>query len=71
MIQKNLLGRLHAFLNSCNEETVDDFFFFFVQDERLKKLVEQHGPDAWRLIANYFPVSNKSHGRNAKLSNYL
>ncbi|XP_060755750.1 myb-related protein A isoform X2 [Neoarius graeffei] len=26
------------------------------EDERLKKLVEQHGPDAWRLIANYFPT---------------
>ncbi|MCJ8745860.1 hypothetical protein PDJAM_G00135230 [Pangasius djambal] len=26
------------------------------EDERLKKLVEQHGTDAWRLIANYFPT---------------
>ncbi|XP_036377323.1 myb-related protein A isoform X1 [Megalops cyprinoides] len=25
------------------------------EDEKLKKLVEQHGTDAWRLIANYFP----------------
>ncbi|XP_017572207.1 myb-related protein A isoform X1 [Pygocentrus nattereri] len=26
------------------------------EDERLKKLVEQHGTDAWKLIANYFPT---------------
>ncbi|KAK3541304.1 hypothetical protein QTP86_020974, partial [Hemibagrus guttatus] len=26
------------------------------EDERLKKLVEQNGTDAWRLIANYFPT---------------
>uniref|UniRef100_A0AAY5EMA5 V-myb avian myeloblastosis viral oncogene homolog-like 1 n=1 Tax=Electrophorus electricus TaxID=8005 RepID=A0AAY5EMA5_ELEEL len=26
------------------------------EDERLKKLVEHHGTDAWRLIANYFPT---------------
>lgn len=57
-------------LNTANKETYVDFFFL-VQDERLKKLIEQHGTDAWRLIANYFPVSNKSHDRNANLSNYL
>lgn len=27
------------------------------QDEKLKKLVEQHGTDSWKLIANFFPVS--------------
>uniref|UniRef100_A0AAY4AJ24 Uncharacterized protein n=1 Tax=Denticeps clupeoides TaxID=299321 RepID=A0AAY4AJ24_9TELE len=26
------------------------------EDERLKKLVEQHGTGDWRLIANYFPT---------------
>uniref|UniRef100_W5L2W2 MYB proto-onco like 1 n=3 Tax=Astyanax mexicanus TaxID=7994 RepID=W5L2W2_ASTMX len=26
------------------------------EDERLKKLVEQHGTDAWKLIANCFPT---------------
>ncbi|XP_076869497.1 myb-related protein A isoform X2 [Brachyhypopomus gauderio] len=26
------------------------------EDERLKKLVEHHGTDAWRLIANFFPT---------------
>uniref|UniRef100_A0A8C1FCG4 MYB proto-onco like 1 n=1 Tax=Cyprinus carpio carpio TaxID=630221 RepID=A0A8C1FCG4_CYPCA len=26
------------------------------EDEKLKKLVEQHGSDAWKLIANYFPT---------------
>ncbi|XP_050954822.1 myb-related protein A isoform X2 [Labeo rohita] len=26
------------------------------EDEKLKKLVEQHGTDAWKLIANYFPT---------------
>ncbi|XP_039540544.1 myb-related protein A isoform X2 [Pimephales promelas] len=26
------------------------------EDEKLKKLVEQHGADAWKLIANYFPT---------------
>ncbi|KAG5268794.1 hypothetical protein AALO_G00216570 [Alosa alosa] len=31
------------------------------EDERLKKLVEQHGTDAWRLIANYFP--NRTDGQ--------
>ncbi|KAF7668833.1 hypothetical protein LDENG_00279530 [Lucifuga dentata] len=25
------------------------------EDEKLKKLVEQHGTDSWKLIANYFP----------------
>ncbi|XP_031706066.1 myb-related protein A isoform X1 [Anarrhichthys ocellatus] len=25
------------------------------EDEKLKKLVEQHGPDSWKLIANFFP----------------
>nr|CBN81936.1 Myb-related protein A [Dicentrarchus labrax] len=25
------------------------------QDEKLKKLVEQHGTDSWKLIANFFP----------------
>ncbi|XP_076017225.1 myb-related protein A [Genypterus blacodes] len=25
------------------------------EDEKLKKLVEQHGSDSWKLIANYFP----------------
>uniref|UniRef100_A0A8C3AWY7 MYB proto-onco like 1 n=1 Tax=Cyclopterus lumpus TaxID=8103 RepID=A0A8C3AWY7_CYCLU len=24
------------------------------EDEKLKKLVEQHGPDSWKLIANFF-----------------
>uniref|UniRef100_A0A8C3AXN8 MYB proto-onco like 1 n=1 Tax=Cyclopterus lumpus TaxID=8103 RepID=A0A8C3AXN8_CYCLU len=28
--------------------------FFSPQDEKLKKLVEQHGPDSWKLIANFF-----------------
>ncbi|XP_031440111.1 myb-related protein A isoform X2 [Clupea harengus] len=31
------------------------------EDERLKKLVEQHGTDTWRLIANYFP--NRTDGQ--------
>ncbi|KAK2870119.1 hypothetical protein QQF64_021924 [Cirrhinus molitorella] len=26
------------------------------EDEKLKKLVEQHGTDSWKLIANYFPT---------------
>uniref|UniRef100_A0A8C1WQ14 V-myb avian myeloblastosis viral oncogene homolog-like 1 n=1 Tax=Cyprinus carpio TaxID=7962 RepID=A0A8C1WQ14_CYPCA len=26
------------------------------EDEKLKKLVEQHGTDAWKSIANYFPT---------------
>ncbi|XP_056307085.1 myb-related protein A isoform X1 [Danio aesculapii] len=26
------------------------------EDEKLKKLVEQHGTDGWKLIANYFPT---------------
>ncbi|XP_052399262.1 myb-related protein A-like isoform X3 [Carassius gibelio] len=26
------------------------------EDEKLKKLVEQHGTDTWKLIANYFPT---------------
>ncbi|XP_051970888.1 myb-related protein A [Xyrauchen texanus] len=26
------------------------------EDDKLKKLVEQHGTDAWKLIANYFPT---------------
>ncbi|XP_051538564.1 myb-related protein A-like [Myxocyprinus asiaticus] len=26
------------------------------EDEKLKKLVEQHGTDAWKLIANFFPT---------------
>ncbi|XP_029313791.1 LOW QUALITY PROTEIN: myb-related protein A [Cottoperca gobio] len=25
------------------------------EDEKLKKLVEQHGPDSWKLISNFFP----------------
>nr|XP_057915648.1 myb-related protein A isoform X2 [Doryrhamphus excisus] len=25
------------------------------EDDKLKKLVEQHGTDSWKLIANYFP----------------
>ncbi|XP_051910472.1 myb-related protein A isoform X2 [Hippocampus zosterae] len=25
------------------------------EDEKLKKLVEQHGTDSWKLLANYFP----------------
>nr|XP_046148769.1 myb-related protein A isoform X1 [Oncorhynchus gorbuscha] len=25
------------------------------EDERLKKLVEQHGTDSWKLVANHFP----------------
>ncbi|KAL2085181.1 hypothetical protein ACEWY4_018501 [Coilia grayii] len=31
------------------------------EDERLKKLVEQHGTDAWRVIANYIP--NRTDGQ--------
>ncbi|RXN25802.1 myb-related A isoform X1 [Labeo rohita] len=31
------------------------------EDEKLKKLVEQHGTDAWKLIANYFPVIELVH----------
>uniref|UniRef100_A0A8C1Q7F9 V-myb avian myeloblastosis viral oncogene homolog-like 1 n=1 Tax=Cyprinus carpio TaxID=7962 RepID=A0A8C1Q7F9_CYPCA len=31
-------------------------YLFHAQDEKLKKLVEQHGSDAWKLIANYFPT---------------
>ena len=27
------------------------------QDEKLKKLVEEHGTDSWKLIASLFPVS--------------
>lgn len=26
------------------------------QDEKLKKLVEQHGTDSWKSIASHFPV---------------
>lgn len=26
------------------------------QDEKLKNLVEQHGTDSWKSIANHFPV---------------
>lgn len=33
------------------------FFLTPSQDEKLKKLVEQHGTDSWKLIANLFPVS--------------
>lgn len=33
------------------------FFLPSSQDEKLKKLVEQHGTDSWKLIANFFPVS--------------
>uniref|UniRef100_A0A3Q2Y4H2 Uncharacterized protein n=1 Tax=Hippocampus comes TaxID=109280 RepID=A0A3Q2Y4H2_HIPCM len=25
------------------------------EDEKLKKLVEQHGTDSWKLLSNYFP----------------
>lgn len=48
-------------VNASNETTIADPFYL-VQDERLKKLVEQNGTDVWRVIANYFPVSNKIHG---------
>lgn len=33
------------------------YFLSPSQDEKLKKLVEQHGTDSWKLIANLFPVS--------------
>lgn len=36
------------------------FFLSSSQDEKLKKLVEQHGTDSWKLIANVFPVSISS-----------
>lgn len=36
------------------------FFLSSSQDEKLKKLVEQHGTDSWKLIANLFPVSLSS-----------
>lgn len=56
-IQKNL----HEPSNDCEKthllKTLLITLFYFLQDERLKKLVEQNGTDAWRLIANYFPVS--------------
>lgn len=43
---------LHALCTIC-------FFSIslFLQDEKLKKLVEQHGTDSWKLIATLFPVS--------------
>lgn len=28
-----------------------------IQDEKLKKLVEQNGPEDWKVIANFLPVS--------------
>lgn len=33
------------------------FLFSTFKDEKLKKLVEQHGTESWKLIASFFPVS--------------
>lgn len=35
---------------------------FFFQDEKLKKLVELHGSEDWKLIASLLTVSHRSVG---------
>lgn len=33
-----------------------------LKDEKLKKLVEQHGTEDWKIIANFLPVSTTYNG---------
>lgn len=32
------------------------YLFLMIQDEKLKKLVEQNGTEDWKVIANFLPV---------------
>ncbi|KAF3703567.1 Myb-related protein A [Channa argus] len=40
---------------SKNKKTLCKVKWSRDEDEKLKKLVEQHGTDSWKLIANFFP----------------
>ncbi|XP_020500617.2 myb-related protein A isoform X1 [Labrus bergylta] len=41
--------------NSKDKKTLCKVKWSRDEDEKLKKLVEQHGTDSWKLIANFFP----------------
>lgn len=42
-------------IRDCDIDYV--WVFFMIQDEKLKKLVEQNGTEDWKVIANFLPVS--------------
>ncbi|KAL1006486.1 hypothetical protein UPYG_G00072980 [Umbra pygmaea] len=51
---------LHSTDAECKEKSTEKKVLSKVkwsrdEDDRLKKLVEQHGTDSWKLIANHFP----------------
>lgn len=43
-------------MRDCNINYIR-VLFFMIQDEKLKKLVEQNGTEDWKVIANFLPVS--------------
>lgn len=42
-------------MRDCNINYIR-VLFLMIQDEKLKKLVEQNGTEDWKVIANFLPV---------------
>lgn len=45
-------------------------YVFFFQDEKLKKLVEVHGSEDWKLIASLLTVSSRSAGTHMHIQRH-